>query len=354
MYFESVSRRQWGLQAVALLSGAAVAAGAQESLGQTGSTRHANELVRIAVGGQGSLYYLPLTAAERLGYFRDEGLSVVIDDYAGGPLALDAVRQGRADIGCGAYESLLEQQALGFSATSVVLMGRTPQMALAASARLWPRKASSSYRDLRIGVSTIGASTQMFARLWLMQAGIAQDSVRFVAVGNGDEAMTALRQGRVHALSHVDPLITLLEQKNQVRILADTRSLKGSGDFFGGPMPGACVYVPQAFAQRHAGKVQRAVNAVVHALKWMQTAGPADLARIIPMQYWLNDRAAYLAAFDKVRETLSPDGLMPGEGPATALRALARLRESQIAPRVDLSQTYSNEWVRRAILKHQL
>ena len=34
--------------------------------------------VRIAVGGKATLYYLPLTLAERLGYFRDEGLEVEV------------------------------------------------------------------------------------------------------------------------------------------------------------------------------------------------------------------------------------------------------------------------------------
>lgn len=31
--------------------------------------------VHIAAGGKAALYYLPLTIAERLGYFKDEGLS---------------------------------------------------------------------------------------------------------------------------------------------------------------------------------------------------------------------------------------------------------------------------------------
>ncbi len=44
--------------------------------------------VTIAVGGKAALYYLPLTLAERLGYFKDEGLDVQILDFAGGSKAL--------------------------------------------------------------------------------------------------------------------------------------------------------------------------------------------------------------------------------------------------------------------------
>src|SRR5262245_60167974 len=39
--------------------------------------------VRVAVGGQTQLIYLPLTLADRLGYFKDEGLSVQISDLRG-------------------------------------------------------------------------------------------------------------------------------------------------------------------------------------------------------------------------------------------------------------------------------
>ena len=43
--------------------------------------------VTLAVGGKTSLPCLPLTIAEQLGYFRDEGLQVELQDHPGGGLA---------------------------------------------------------------------------------------------------------------------------------------------------------------------------------------------------------------------------------------------------------------------------
>ena len=60
--------------------------------------------VHIAIGGKSALYYLPLTLAERLGYFKDEGLNVRISDFAGGSRSLQAVVGGSADVVSGAYE----------------------------------------------------------------------------------------------------------------------------------------------------------------------------------------------------------------------------------------------------------
>ena len=45
--------------------------------------------VHIAVGGKSALYYLPLVLTERLGYFKDEGLTNFrISDFAGGTRSL--------------------------------------------------------------------------------------------------------------------------------------------------------------------------------------------------------------------------------------------------------------------------
>ncbi|MFM9981070.1 MAG: ABC transporter substrate-binding protein, partial [Burkholderiales bacterium] len=52
--------------------------------------------VHIAIGGKSALYYLPLTLAERLGYFKDEGLNVRISDFPGGSRSLQAVVGGSA------------------------------------------------------------------------------------------------------------------------------------------------------------------------------------------------------------------------------------------------------------------
>ena len=69
--------------------------------------------VTIAVGGKNLFYYLPLTIAERLGYFKEEGLDVEIVDFAGGAKALQAVVGGSADVVSGAYEHTINLQAKG-------------------------------------------------------------------------------------------------------------------------------------------------------------------------------------------------------------------------------------------------
>jgi NitT/TauT family transport system substrate-binding protein len=94
--------------------------------------------------------------------------------------------------------------------------------------------------------------------------------------------------------------------------------------------------------------VQALTNAMVHSLKWLQTAGPSDIIKTVPEAYLLGDRALYLAAFNKVREAISPDGMISDEGPRTALKALASFDPSIKAEKIELSKTYSNEFAKKA------
>jgi len=44
---------------------------------------------------------------------------------------------------------------------------------------------------------------------------------------------------------------------------------------------------------------------MVHALKWLQTAGPSDLIKTVPENHFQGDRALYLAAFERAPDVWS-------------------------------------------------
>jgi NitT/TauT family transport system substrate-binding protein len=305
--------------------------------------------VTIAVGGKASLYYLPLTLAEQLGYFKAEGLEVEIKDFVGGTDALTAVLDGAADVVSGAYEHTLNLQRLGQFFQAFVLQGRAPQMAMGVSVRNLPAYQSpTDLRGKKIGVTAPGSSTNMMANLVLTRAGLKAGEVSFIGVGNSVGALNALRLGHIDAISNVDPVMTQLEQKGEVRIIADTRTLKGTQEVFGGPMPAACLYAPIAFVRKYPSTVQALTDAVVHALKWLQTAGPSDLMKVIPESYLLGDRALYLTSFIKVREAMATDGRFPDEGAKTALNALGSFDQTLNVSKIDLSKTFTNEFAQKA------
>jgi len=188
----------------------------------------------------------------------------------------------------------------------------------------------------------------LVANLVLSRAGVKSGEVSYVGVGTSSAALSALRTGQIDAMSNTDPVMTMLEQRGEVKIISDTRTLKGTQDVFGGPMPAACFYAHAEFVQKHPNTCQAMASAVVHALKWLQTAGPSDIIKTVPDTYLLGDRALYLASFNKVREAISLDGMLPDDGARTALRALASFDAGLKPEKIDLARTYTNEFARRA------
>jgi NitT/TauT family transport system substrate-binding protein len=310
--------------------------------------------VSIAVGGKAAFYNLPLTIAEQLGYFKAEGLQVEISDLAGGAEALHALVGGSADVVSGTYEHTINLQAKNQFITSIALMGRAPQIAVGVSTKAVPHYASlQDLRGRKIGVSAPGSSTNMVANLVLSHAGVKASEVSYVGVGASAGALAALRSGQIDAMSNTDPVMTMLEQKGDVRIISDTRTLKGTQDVFGGPMPGACFYTHGDFVKTHPVTCQGLANAIVRSLKWLQTAGPSDIIKTVPESYLLGDRALYLASFNRVREALALDGILPDEGARTALKAVASIDPSIKPGKIDLAKTYTNDFARRAKEKYK-
>ena len=309
--------------------------------------------VTIAVGGRNLLYYLPLTIAESLGYFKAEGLDVAIVDFAGGSKALQAVVGGSADVVSGAFEHTLLMQPKGQKLRAFVLQGRAPQIVLGINPKTMPGyKSVADLRGKKIGVTAPGSSTQVLANYVLAKAGVKPAEVSIIGVGASTGAVAAMRAGQIDAISNLDPVITLLQRSGDLKIVSDTRIVAVADQVFGGPMPAGCLYAPQAFIDRNPQTVQALANAIVRADKWIQAAGPGDIVKAVPESYLLGDRAVYIDAFLAAKGALSPDGTIPEAGAATALRALQSVDDAMKEAHVELAATWTNDFVQRANRKY--
>ena len=316
---------------------------------QAQSARPEKKEVHIAVGGKAALYYLPLTIAEQLGYFKDEGLEVKISDFAGGSQALRAVVGGSADLVAGAYEHTINMQAQKQPMIAFVQLGRLPQMAVGiASSRAAAYKSPKDLKGLKIGVSAPGSSTNILFNYFISLDGLKPTDVSIIGVGLGAQAIAAVKSGQVDVLSNVDPMMTKLEQDGAIRIIADWRTVKGTEQTFGGQLPAASFYAPTKFVKENPNTVQALTNAIVRANKWVAKAGATDVVKVVPEAYLLGDRALYLFAFDKVKEAFSPDGAISDEGAKATLKVLAGYNPKINPAEIKLNETYTNEFVKKA------
>src|SRR4029079_7120520 len=156
----------------------------------------------LAVGGKTALYYLPLTICKRLGYFKEQGLDVTINDFRGGAKSLQALVGGSVDVVTGAYEHTIRMQSKGQDIRAVLELGRFPGIAVGIRKdKAASYKSPADLKGMKIGVTAPGSSTNMLVNFLLAQAGLTPQDASFIGVGSAASAVAAVRQSERDALS---------------------------------------------------------------------------------------------------------------------------------------------------------
>lgn len=302
--------------------------------------------VRLAVGGQTALFYLPLTVTERLGYFKDEGLDVAISDFAGGARALQALMGGSADVVTGSFDHTIQMHAKSQPITAVVQLGRFPGFVLAL---VGPKAAGyrgpADLKGMKIGVTAPGSSTHFMVLHMMAQAGLKPDDASYLSVGAGQTAIAAARRGEIDALVSVDPVINLLDSEKAIRIVADTRTIEGTRQVYGGLYPAAVLYLPPAYAQRNPAAVQSLTNAFVRGLKWIASHPAEEIAKVMPPEHALGNMDLFVRSIRSSVPMYSPDGRLSADSAETTLKVLREFDSNVRDAKIDLDATYTNAFV---------
>ena len=310
--------------------------------------------ITIAVGGKPLLYYLPLTIAERRGYFKDEKLEVDIVDFPGGARALQAMVGGSADIVSGAYEHTINMQAKGINITAIALQGRYSGIVLGIHKnKIAQYKSPKDLKGWKIGVTAPGSSTNMFVSNLLAKEGLKPDAVSIIGVGATAGAVAAMRKGEIDAISNLDPVIARLEASGHITVVADTRTAKGMKEVYGGDYHAGCIYAPADWLKKNPNTAQAVVNAMVRAVRWLQKARPEEIVASVPAEYYGDDPTMYKVALLKNLEGYSPDGLFTGQGAQNVFKVLNAFEPSVQTAKIDLTRTYDNSFAQRALKKYK-
>ena len=333
-------RRHWLVAVVACVCACSVACGARSDPGL--------RTVRIAVGGQTQLIYLPTTLARELGFYREEGIEAELEDFAGGAKALQALVGGSADVVSGFYDHTIQMAAEGRAFVAFVSMLRFPGMVIATS----PQRAATIVRvaDLKggvVGVTSAGSSSQMLLTYVLQRHGIAADAVSVTSIGTAATAVAAMEHGKVDAGVMADPSFTMVARRNPgVRVLADLRTREGVKEAFGTDTYLASVlYASADWVRANRDTAARLARAIVRTLAWMQSHSPEEIAAKMPKAFRGDDETLYIEALKASMPMFSPDGTMSAEGAEVVRQLLAGSLEKVRAANIDLSSTFTNEFI---------
>jgi len=206
---------------VCVMAGLTLLLGSSAAVAQAGGTAKPEKAI-LKVGIIPISNLTPLYVAQKLGYFRDAGLTVETTMASGGSALTGALVGGSLDLTYNNYVSVFQAYAQGFGLV-VIAHQNSAQEAPPDAAPLVVRNDGeiNKVTDLankRIGINALDNINRIAAQFYLEKNGVAGDKVKFVEVpfpNMGD----ALAKGQIDAAILVEPIVTLLTKAGKIKSL---------------------------------------------------------------------------------------------------------------------------------------
>ncbi len=302
------------------------------------------------VGGLNKQIYLPFMLAQQLGYYKDQGLNIALSDEPAGVDATTNMLAGKVDGVGGFYDHTIDLQGLGQSVESVVSMLVTPgEVELCRNDLENQIKSPADWKGRNLGITDLGSSTDFLTQYLAQKNGVDPTTINRIGVQAGATLIGAMTHKNVDCAMTTEPTVSQLLANKQAYILLDMRSDAGATQALGGEYPATSLYMTTSYIKNNPQTVQKLVNAYVKTLKWIQEHTAAQIADMMPADYYAGvGKDAYVAALNNEKGIYNPTGIMPPNGPPTNLKVLSAFNKNIIGKKIDLSKTYTDQFVENA------
>ncbi len=299
--------------------------------------------IKIAIGGQAQLIYLPVTLAQELGFYKDAGLNVTLLDFPGGAKSLEALMGGSTDVVCGFYDHTIQMAAQGKDLQAFVAMLRYPGLVLVSPSL----ERIEDLKGKTVGVSAPGSSTHLFLNYLLVKHGLKPDEVSNASIGMSATAVGAVTHNKVDAAVMTDPALAIVgKQMPGLHILADTRTADGVRSVFGvESYPSAVLYSRTEWVGKNRETAKQLAGVITRTLAWMRSHSPAEIREKMPASFRTEDAATDIEVLRTAQAMLSTDGRFTPEAVEAVYKVLSISLPAVRDARIDLAKTYTNELI---------
>ena len=305
----------------AACGGGGAAPGSGPAGSEAAATKPPRASVKVSVGSAASLLYLPWDLAKALNYFEDENLDVQLSYANAGTDAATALLSGSVDFTGNSIDHSIKAQVAGKPTKMVVSFAKLPGTGFVARGDL--KDTVKTVKDLKgktVGATSVGSGTHLLLTYLMNQNGLIQDKdYTFKPCGSGTMAATLDAKG-ADACMNSDPFVTQYVNSGKGFLLKDFRTAKDTTELLGGAYQFTGAVTTQAFIQANPGVVQRVVNALVRANRFIASNAAKDVAAKLPQSVTGNDVELYIKTLDAGKEYLSADGLIDQKGVENVLK----------------------------------
>lgn len=187
------------------------------------------EAVSVKVGYYpGALVSLPALVAQEKGFYSDNGLDVSLVKVPNGPAMTSGLASGSLDFVNNSYDNLAVAAEKKLPLKAVVGNTKRVPFKLLVNKKVPTPHGSDGYPEviedlvgLKWGVIALGVSLQYLDEALLTSSGHQADDVTFIAVGLGDSARAALKNGTVDTYLATEPLPAIASATGEATVAVD-------------------------------------------------------------------------------------------------------------------------------------
>jgi NitT/TauT family transport system substrate-binding protein len=306
--------------------------------------------VKMAIGGLTWVPYAAVVLAKQMGLFEKHGIDLELYNIQDGGATAQAVVTASADLGAGYFDHTTQITSKGRPVTAIVLETRLPGLAMFVTPKFDGK--INSPQDLlgkQVGSSALGGltSSRLMLSRYLRINKLDPDKIPVVLVGGPDTTLVAIEKGEAAAIVTGEPSITMSEQRSGKALpkLFDTRTLKGTLDFYGSEYNSAAIYGLSDWVEKHPDECQGVTDAVVESLHFITTHTPEEIVAKMPDDIKGTNKDLYLSVFKNMMEIFKPDGRFTEEGALVSLNAMIEAVPEIKQANVDVHKLYTNRFV---------
>ena len=233
------------------------------------------QLVRVVLATLPVIDTAPAVVADKYGFFREEGLALELRLVQTGPATTGAVASGAAHFSQSNYATLFSARSNGVPVMIVAEAARArPGFSAVVVLPDSPIRQPRDLQGKRIATSVIGGIGPLAINVWLKDAGIDYTTIQWVQMPFQDMG-PALEKKQVDAAWVVEPFVTLMKERLNVRVVFDVFSGPTEG------LPVAAFATSDRYAKEHPDIVARFARAISKASALI-TRDPSVVRSVIP------------------------------------------------------------------------
>ncbi|MFD8247118.1 ABC transporter substrate-binding protein [Nocardia sp. NPDC059691] len=307
--------------------------------------------ITIMVGGLEKVIYLPAVLTRQLGFFERNDIDVKLLGEQSGATAETALLTGDVQAVVGFYDHTIDLQAKDQCIRSVVQMSDVPGEVELVSKADADITSVADLRGKKLGVTSLGSSTDFLTQALTGQAGMSTADYTRVKVGAGQTFIAGMNHDGIDAGMTTDPTVAQMVNSGDARVLVDLRTEAGTRAALGGLYPATSLYMSCATIEAHPDIVRKLAAAFVQTLQWIRTHTPEEIAEKMPPQYASAGKDLYVQSIRDSIGMFNGDGLMKPEGAQNVLEILGKYSKNvrPVRDRIDLSETYTTQFVEEAL-----